>query len=645
MSYFQFNNDKKVTLFTPQTKVQSKNENNEEFINTVYDGYFDDDNKLSDNFKKSTPSKTIPKQNLDNNGREYVEHNSVHIAYSQPKDDETYASLQEKYLLRIKKSYRQKFPINQYDIEVSFNGKYYDVFVYDKATQPKPEKISGEINTVRDDGIKFQIKDNYEGDIYDDDNSEWIDIRRQNPFEKGLEAPKISITDKNGKQHSFYLVTNNCTGLLDLRRQEHAIADFLKRLPAEKIQEMIDNNVRDITILTEPDDEFPELYNTDKNGECVVINEGGAEFVSPTFMPPEHKYHTEQSFRRDDNSQIFIEDSSKASSDLTITNADGNSQTIALSSNTDDYNTDIYHQILLPKLKDILKNVSPDVLQDFSAEINEVKIITDNLALNGNYPKGSNTLVIDMYDDDARFIHNNELTFIHELGHAIDNVGNRYLSAAPEFLNKYNEFTELAQKYEYESIKDKENISIEEYKNGRKMPNGIIDFRNHSLDSEKEMFASIYANMNYTGKNDNNNHIKGLDKVILPLKDSKDTKAQRCYQLYQELKNYVKNKVGEVRALPKEKRSDNNLKNLVRTKGQDILQDIELLTDKHAIDLIAYSPELTLINILGHSDKEFKELIDSYEQNTKDDSCPDDIKKAFTKIIPKLKELRSMLPN
>ena len=370
MSYFQFNNDKKVTIFTPQTKVQSKNGNNEEFINTVYDGYFDDDNKLSDNFKKSTPSKTIPKQNLDNNGREYVEHNSVHIEYSQPKDGETYASLQEKYLLRIKKSYRQKFPINQYDIEVSFNGKYYDVFVYDKATQPKPEKISGEINTVRDDGIKFQIKDNYEGDIYDDDNSEWIDIRRQNPFEKGLEAPKISITDKNGKQHSFYLVTNNCTGLLDLRRQEHAIADFLKRLSAEKIQEMIDNNVRDITILTEPDDEFPELYNTDKNGECVVINEGGAEFVSPTFMPPERKYHTEQSFRRDDNSQIFIEDSSKASSDLTITNADGSSQIIALSSNTDDYNTDIYHQILLPKLKDILKNVSPDVLQDFSAEIN-----------------------------------------------------------------------------------------------------------------------------------------------------------------------------------------------------------------------------------------------------------------------------------
>lgn len=645
MSYFQFNNDKKVTLFTPQTKTQSTNKNNQEFINTVYEGFFDDNNRLSDNFQKVTPTNTKQKQNLDENGREYLEHHSVHIEYSRPKDGETYTSQQEKYLTRIKKSYRQKFPINQYDIEVSFNGKYYDVFVYDKATQPKPAKISGEINKVRDDGIKLQIKDDYEGDIYDDDNSGWIDIRKQNPFEKGLDTPQITITDKNGKQHSFNLVTNNCTGLLDLRRQERAIADFLKRLPAEKIQEMIANNVKDITILTEPDEEFPELYNIDKNGECVVINEGSAEFVSPTFTPPERKYHTEQSFSRDDKSQIFIEDSSKASSDLTITNTDGSSQTIALSSNTDDYNTDIYHQILLPKLKDVLKNVSPDVLQDFSAEINEVKIITDDDALNGIYPKCSNTLVIDMYDDDARFIHNNELTFIHELGHAIDNVGNRYLSAAPEFLNKYNEFTELAQKYEYESIKNKENISFEEYKNGIKMPNGIIGFRNHSLDSEKELFASIYADMNYTGENNTSNHIKELDKVILPLKDSKDTKAQRCYQLYQELKTYVKNKVDEVRALPKEKRSDNNLKNLVRTKGQDILQDIELLTDKHAIDLIAYSPELTLINILGHSDKEFKELIDSYEQNTKEETYPDDIKKAFTKIIPKLKELRSILPN
>ena len=645
MSYFQFDNDKRVNIFTPQTKTQFTNKNKQEFINTVYEGYFDDNNRLSDNFQKETPTHAKPKQNLDENGREYLEHHSLHIEYSKPKDGETYASQQEKYLTRIKKSYRQKFPINQYDIEVSFNGRYYDVFVYNKATQSKPEKISGEINTVRDDGIKFQIKDNYEGDIYDDDNSEWIDIRKQNPFEKGLDTPQITIIDKNGKQHSFNLITNNCTGLLDLRKQERAIADFFKRLPSEKIQEMIENNVRDITISTEPDEEFPELYNIDKNGECVVINEGSAEFISPTFAPPERKYHTEQSFTRDDNSQIFIEDSSKASSDLTITTPDGSSQTISLSSNTDDYNTDIYHQILLPKLKDVLKNVSPDVLQDFSAEINEVKIITDNLAFNGIYPKGSNTLVIDIYDDNANFSHNNELTFIHELGHAIDNVGNKYLSATPEFSNKYNEFTELAQKYEYESIKNKENISFEEYKNGIKIPNGIISFRNHSLDSEKELFASIYADMNYTGENNTGNHIKELDKVILPLKDSKDTKAQRCYQLYQELKTYVKNKVDEVRTLPKEKRSDNSLKNLVRTKGQDALQDIELLTDKHAIGLIAYSPELTLINILGHSDKEFKELVEYYEQNTKDDSYPNDIKQAFTRIIPKLKELKSMASN
>lgn len=84
------------------------------------------------------------------------------------------------------------------------------------------------------------------------------------------------------------------------------------------------------------------------------------------------------------------------------------------------------------------------------------------------------------------------------MGHAVDNVDDRYLSEQPEFLDKFNEFTRLAQKYEYESLKDIENINFEEYQNGVDWGSMVVGFKNHALDNEKEFFASLYADMNYS---------------------------------------------------------------------------------------------------------------------------------------------------
>lgn len=52
---------------------------------------------------------------------------------------------------------------------------------------------------------------------------------------------------------------------------------------------------------------------------------------------------------------------------------EGDTHTLAVTtgSNSD---SDMYHQILLPRFSEILKNISPEVLDDFTAEIDEVKI-------------------------------------------------------------------------------------------------------------------------------------------------------------------------------------------------------------------------------------------------------------------------------
>lgn len=645
MVLFNFNSNKEVrleTTYVPKVSGGSASSNNQ---NTVWEGEFSA-TQMGDYFAKSN-------RPVDPNGRVYIEcHSGIEPFFSKQdyidlKDPQKAKQVYEKKILKIKNNIRNqqggngtKFPINQYDVEVFFDGRYYNAYIYDISTRPEPSKLSQSTNITRPDGIKIGIQDSYKGDINDDDNAEWIDIRAKSPFEKGLDSPTFTIDLPDGKKYTFETLINGSRSLVDLRRQEKAIAEFFARLPQTKIQELIDKNVSSITFDTEPDEEFADLYELNENGECIYIPEEGeyAEIISPKFAPPEHNYHTEQYFEREDGYKVTTIDNSQASSNITFETPDGGIQQLYVTSNTDDFNTDVYHQIMLPKLSKLINSLPQNVIQDLLNETDEIKM-TMGMELAGEYAKGSNVLAIDMYDDDTAIVDHQQITIIHELGHAIDNIGNTYLSESPEFVTQYEEFQKLAEKYEFEYIKNNNlysNITFEEYQNGI----GEICVRNHALDNAKELFASIYANMNFEGEDRSGDHIADLDKIILPFKNSNDADKKRCYDMYIELKNMVKKSIDEVRTRPRSERADNRIKNIVSKMSEDIRQDVEFLASEFIINLSAFSSELTITRWVSRSNEEFYQIIEYFTQVLGDENSPEDIKNACKNIIDKLQEIR-----
>lgn len=654
MALFNFNSNREVKLETTYIPTVNSSIVSSDFQNSVWEGELSDI-EIGDGFAKQNNQKL----DTDPNGRKYVElHSAIAPFFSKQEyidleDPEKAKQVHEKKILKIKNQIRQiqggngpKFPIDKYDIEVFFDGRYYSAYIYDISTRPEPGKLSQSINVTRPDGIKIGMQDGYEGDIDDDDNAEWIDIRPKDPFEKRLDAPTFTIDLPNGKKYTFTTLINGSRSLIDLRRQEKAIAEFFARLPQSKIQELIDNNVTSITFDAEPDEEFADLYELDKSGECIrICGEDGpegitAEIISPKFAPPKHNYHTEQFFEREDGYKITIMDDSQASSNITLESPDGKSQQLYVTANTDDFNTDAYHQIMLPKLSKLIDNLPQNVVQDMLNEVDEIKI-TLGMPTAGVYAKGSNALAVDMFDDDYSVVDTHHISFIHELGHAIDNVGDRYLSQSPEFTAKFEEFQKLAEEYEYETLKNNDtlynNITFEEYQNGIE----DISVRNHALDNAKEFFASAYANSNFEGEDRRGDHIAKLDDIILPLKDSNDPKKKHCYDLYIELKNMVKENVDEVRTKPRNERADNRIKNIVSKISKDIKQDVELLASNFIISLTAYSPELTITNWISRTPEEFNEIIKDFTQVATNENYPEDIKNALKNVINKLQEIRS----
>lgn len=497
------------------------------------------------------------------------------------------------------------------------------------------KKLSGEISFVRNDGIKFELKDTYTGDIDDDDNAEAINSSMVNTG--NFANPTISITDKAGKTYTFRTSINNCDNMLDLRREERAIATFFEKLSTDEILKLINNNVTDISFSDTIDEDFSDLYHLDDKGEEILISDNLAEIISPTFAPPKRNYKTEHNFERSDNYKIQIKDSSATSSDLIITTPDGKQHNISITS-ANSCDTDIYHQRILPNILKTLEEVPTKIIQDVLSEIHEIKVTKD--ARNaGVYAKNSNTLSID-YDTNPEAIQNIKLTFIHELGHAIDNLGNDYISEDSDFVNKFEEFTKLAQKYEYESLNDKK-LTFDEYQYGKEFESIVISFRNHALDNEKEFFASMYADMNYSSNDDTNNHIAKLDKIILPFEDSQDVDKQRCYQLYQELKNHVKSKIERVRTSDTKERSDDTIKNYVKANGNEAIKNLEILENEGIVTIVADSPELTLLNTVSRNDKEFEEIVTYYEEISQSEQCPENAKKALSSYVEELRRLKS----
>ena len=138
-----------------------------------------------------------------------------------------------------------------------------------------------------------------------------------------------------------------------------------------------------------------------------------------------------------------------------------------------------------------------------------------------------------------------------------------------------------------------------------------------------------------------NNHIAKLDKIILPFEDSQDVDKQRCYQLYQELKNHVKSKIERVRTSDTKERSDDTIKNYVKANGNEAIKNLEILENEGIVTIVADSPELTLLNTVSRNDKEFEEIVTYYEKISQSEQCPENAKKALSSYVEELRRLKS----
>ena len=69
---------------------------------------------------------------------------------------------------KIKSNIRQQFSVNQYDVEVFWDGRFYSAYIYDISSRLEPSKLSQSVVINRPDGIKIGIEDSYEDDINDD---------------------------------------------------------------------------------------------------------------------------------------------------------------------------------------------------------------------------------------------------------------------------------------------------------------------------------------------------------------------------------------------------------------------------------------------------------------------------------------------
>ena len=157
-----------------------------------------------------------------------------------------------------------------------------------------------------------------------------------------------------------------------------------------------------------------------------------ATIISPKFAVPKREYK-DLSFVRDDGFKIDIEDSSDSTSLIKITTPQGKQVTLDISS-AEEY--DEYHQFQLPKLRNMLKDLPAQVLSDLTDEITDIKFIDKWADMDAGYIKGTNQIVF-TYNIGAMA---HTMSFVHELGHAIDNQNGTMLSKSPEFTNKFNRF-------------------------------------------------------------------------------------------------------------------------------------------------------------------------------------------------------------
>lgn len=566
---------------------------------------------------------TVP-QNLYGSGYIEIQHTEKDLAEIGENSENFYKT----EINNIKTRLQQKYPESEYKIEIVQSGRGYQYNLYcldcDKSKN-QVKTLSQGVSYIRNDGIEFSLKDHYNGDIADDENGDYSNVRQAANF------GTFTLVDENGKSYELHYHMEELYGkdVLDCRRVAKIIGEYIADLPKETINKLIKNGIKDINFKSNYDDydgEGVEEYirnHIDKNGDVIDIPEeeydDTATIISPKFAVPKREYK-DLSFVRDDGFKIDIEDNSDSASLIKITTPQGKQVTLDISS-AEEY--DEYHQFQLPKLRNMLRDLPAKVLLDLSNEITGVKFIDKWAHMDAGYIKGTNQIAF-TYNIGAMA---QTMSFVHELGHAIDNQNGTMLSQSPEFTQKFDRLKELANKLG-------------------------INNRNHALDMAEEFFASMYAYLELPDDESVANHIKKLEEKILKFKDSENPEEKECYELFQSLKEDVKKMVEQARKQPSTQRADNTIPDLVKSECKELITEFNNYHHFLKSYFDAQYVELDMISILSADDESFNKKMEYYRKiqtNELEDwlgnhpDLPEDIQNLFGEMITKLQELRTRI--
>lgn len=527
----------------------------------------------------------------------------------------------EKIKTQFKEKYAGDYEINVYRYK---NGYKCEVFDLDtnRIKNNANKGFTQSFTKIRSDGISLEVIDYYKETVLDDENKDYSNNHQSASF--GV----LSITDKNGKVHNIEYTLSDCydRDALDCRRVRDKVIEFINKLPSETIENLLKNNVERISFTAEFDDPFiddPDYYRKkmDKNGNVIDIFDENATIISKDFAIKERNYKTERNIKRDDNISVEIVDTSKNSAKISINTKTGENFTIEISGSPSDENGDKFHQWQLPRLEKIMNELPAAVLKDLKNEITNIKFLQKNIGrdFDGLYSPGTNALAF-RADSDSD---SPTMSFVHELGHAIDDQNGTFLSSKKEFTEKFTNFQKLYQKH-------------------------FPDNYNHACDNAQEFFASTYAYIQLP--NDKvNNHISDLDDIINKLASSNNTEEQELYKLFTELKQEVNNDIDIVRNKPKKERADNTLNQLVKKECSDLIAKFNKYGWYLEQNFDSQSLEIDLTRALAENDTVFNAFINGWKKYAEDKKTsafgdiiptPPEIQELYSELIKKAQELR-----
>lgn len=560
--------------------------------------------------------------------RQLTESNYIEIQYSPEQYEEirkNSKSFYDKQIEKIKTQFKEKYA-GDYEINVSRykNGYKCEVFDLDanRIKNNVDKSFTQSFTKIRNDGISLEVIDYYKETVLDDENKDYSNNHQSASF--GV----LSITDKNGKVHNIEYTLSDCydRDALDCRRVRDKVIEFMNKLPSETIENLLKNNVERISFTAEFDEPLiddPDYYKSrmDKNGNVVDIAEGSATIISKDFALKERNYKTERNIKRDDNINIKIADTGKNTGKIDVKADADENFSIEIQGSSSDENGDKFHQWQLPRLEKLMNELPAAVLKDLKNEITNIKFLQKNIGSDaaGLYSPGTNTLAFRADSDSDT----PTISFVHELGHAIDDQNGTFLSSRKEFTEKFMNFQKLYQKY-------------------------FPDNYNHACDNAQEFFASTYAYIQLP--NDKvNNHIGDLDDVINKLASSGNTEEQELYRLFTELKQEVNNDIDMVRKKTKSERADNTLSQLVKKECSDLIAKFNKYGWYLEQNFDSQSLEIDLTRALAENDTVFNAFIDSWKKYAEDKQTsyfgekiptPPEIQKLYSELIKKAQELR-----